>query len=127
VTLRYSIGLFIDTTENNVMATALGSPAFKAGLTEATPLVAVNGVGCAADARCDAIRAAPANRADRAARQGRQPRSDGGHRVHRRPALSAFRARRGAAPPARLDELLAPRKPSPRAGISPARAGLRSA
>jgi predicted metalloprotease with PDZ domain len=49
VDLTYSIGTSIDTTNNKVKAVQWDSPAFKAGLTAGTDMVAVNGVAYDAD------------------------------------------------------------------------------
>jgi predicted metalloprotease with PDZ domain len=49
VDLTYSIGATIDTTNNKVKAVQWDSPAFKAGLTVGTDMVAVNGVAYDAD------------------------------------------------------------------------------
>jgi predicted metalloprotease with PDZ domain len=45
-----------------VLLSSWGGPAFKAGLTPATQILAVNGIAYDAGVLCDAIRAAKANR-----------------------------------------------------------------
>jgi predicted metalloprotease with PDZ domain len=56
--LVYSIGVIIDDKEGSVVFTRWGSPAFKSGITEATQIIAVNGIVYSTEVLTDAIRAA---------------------------------------------------------------------
>ena len=60
--LSHSIGVIISDKDGSVLDSSWGGPAFKAGLTPATQILAVNGIAYDADVLCDAIRAAKANR-----------------------------------------------------------------
>jgi predicted metalloprotease with PDZ domain len=56
--LAYSIGVIIDDKDGSVVFTRWGSPAFRSGITEATQIIAVNGIVYSTDVLTDAIRAA---------------------------------------------------------------------
>ena len=56
--LVYSLGVIIDDKDGSVAFTRWGSPAFKAGITEATQIIAVNGIVYSTEVLTDAVRAA---------------------------------------------------------------------
>jgi predicted metalloprotease with PDZ domain len=58
VSLQFSIGVEMDEKNANVVAVLWDSPAFKAGLTEGTQILAVNGVSYSGEVLMDAIREA---------------------------------------------------------------------
>jgi predicted metalloprotease with PDZ domain len=58
VSLRYSIGVVVDDKDGTLLGVMWQSPAFKAGLTEGAQILAVNGGSYGADALRDAIAAA---------------------------------------------------------------------
>jgi predicted metalloprotease with PDZ domain len=60
--LIHSIGVVIDNKDGSVLVTRWGSAAYKAGFTESTQIIAVNGIVYDADVLMDAIRAAKATR-----------------------------------------------------------------
>jgi predicted metalloprotease with PDZ domain len=106
--LTYSIGVTIDNKDGTVTACSWGSPAFKAGMTESTQILAVNGLAYDADVLSDAIRAA------KAARTPIQLILKTGSRF-RVASLEYYdglrypHLERDPAVPARLDDILAPR------------------
>jgi predicted metalloprotease with PDZ domain len=108
--LNYSIGAMISTKDGTVLMTRWGSPAFKAGLTEATQILAVNGIAYDADVLSDAIRAATVTRSpiELIVKTGDR------FRVARLEYYDGLRyphLERDPAVPPRLDDILAARKP----------------
>jgi predicted metalloprotease with PDZ domain len=90
-------------------ATKQGSPAFKAGLTEATQILAINGIAYDPDVLSDAIRAAKSTRSaiELVVKTGDR------YRVTRSEYYDGLRyphLERDPAVPPRLDEILADRK-----------------
>jgi predicted metalloprotease with PDZ domain len=61
--LFYSLGLAIDNKDGAIAAVAWNSPAFNAGLTESTQILAVNGLAYSSDVLTDAVRAAQTSKA----------------------------------------------------------------
>jgi predicted metalloprotease with PDZ domain len=106
--LTYSLGFVVD-KEASLSSVAWGSPAFKAGLTSGTRLVAVNGVAFDAEKLVDAVKRGKGTsepmellvRNDDRYRTVRLDYHDG----LRYPHLERDRSQ-----PARLDDILAPRK-----------------
>lgn len=108
--LSHSIGVAINDKDGSVLVSSWGSPGFKAGLTPATQILAVNGIAYDADVLTDAIRAAKATRTpiELIVKTGDR------YRVTRLEYYDGLRyphLERDAAVPARLDEILAARKP----------------
>jgi predicted metalloprotease with PDZ domain len=106
--LTYSLGFIVD-KEANLTSVAWGSPAFKAGLTAGTKLVAVNGVEFDSEKLVDAVKRAkgtsePTELLVRNDDRYRTVRIDY-HDGLRYPHLE-----RDPSQPARLDDILAPRK-----------------
>lgn len=106
----YSIGLIVNEGDGSILVSSWGSPAFKAGLTEATQILAVNGIAYDADVLGDAIRAAQATRSpiELIVRTGNRFRSA---RLEYYDGLRYPHLERDPSAPPRLDDILAARKP----------------
>jgi predicted metalloprotease with PDZ domain len=105
----HSIGVAIDNKDGTVLFSSWGSPAFKAGLTPATQILAVNGIAYGAEVLTDAIRAAQTTRSpiELIVKMGDR------YRVTRLEYYDGLRyphLERDPTAPARLDEILAGRK-----------------
>lgn len=108
VDLMDSMGLLVDSREGSVLAVAWGSPAFKAGLMEATQLIAVNGVAYDGDLLRGAIRGAKVDHApiELIVKAGNRYRTVS---ITYTDGLRYPHLERDPAVPARLDELLTAR------------------
>ncbi len=111
VTLLYSIGLTLDDKDRpgGVIEVLWGSPAFQAGLTTDTQIVAVNGIAYSGDVLKDAIRSAKNSQApiELIVRTGDNYRTV---RLDYHGGLRYPHLQRDTSRPALLDEILAPRK-----------------
>lgn len=108
--LIYSIGVIVKDKDGSVEVSSWGSPAFKAGVTEATQILAVNGIAYDADVLGDAIRAAQMTRSpiELIVKNGDR------FRVARLEYYDGLRyphLERNPSIPPRLDDILAGRKP----------------
>jgi predicted metalloprotease with PDZ domain len=107
--LIHSIGVIINDKDGSVLVSSWGSPAFRAGLTEATQILAVNGIAYDPDVLGDAIRAAKSTRSpiELIVKIGDRFRLT---RLEYYDGLRYPHLERDPAVPARLDEILAERK-----------------